>query len=525
MKKILITLLALSAMTFASDRRREAIQEEQALLEARQELTMWRQKFEDLRVNRWQDKRNSVARKEAFQGIYDELRRDVEKLQTTKNQKEETLMRVQNQQQEAEKEVSELEGRIREFGVQITEKLTDFNKDLVTAFPVDLTAHKSKTEKLLLDLQERNYQPTVDLIAKIFSQQLEVFKNNEARKITRTTMPMQGFAAMADGRNDKISAGMVAGYKISLGGIYQGFASTETKDAAILAKTGRIDSQAWDWVESILPEKREKLNAVATQLANGEQDKPLLIPLDVQLRKAVGEGYSSAVVSTFWKDLIEELKGAGFVIYGMGTLVFLGLWILSDKIRVFSTRGRHGKKFTNEIFTFLDNGKMQDAINYAKRHDGSVPYIFRAVLKAAKKGKSREEVENIAYERILHETPIVEKNIGTINIFAAAAPLMGLLGTVSGMVNLFAAITLHGTSDPKIMAAGIAEALLSTKWGLIVAIPLLLMYNWVNNQAAKVVSNMEKYTARLVNHLYGVHEIVDVEDVEETSDELSSEHA
>jgi biopolymer transport protein ExbB len=316
---------------------------------------------------------------------------------------------------------------------------------------------------------------------------------------------------MALGMDTKLTAQVVAGHKINLGGIYKAFTSTESEDVAILSKTGRVDDQAWDWVESVLPEKREALNTWAKQITNSDTSKAMLVPIDVQLKRAVGEGYSSARISTFWKDIIDELKGAGFVIYGMGLLAFLSIWIMADKIRIFSYRGREGKKFSKEIFALIDDNRIDDAIHFAKLHHGSVPFIFRAVLKGIKKNKGRDEIENIAFERILHETPIIEKGIGTINIFAAAAPLLGLLGTVSGMVNLFAAITLHGTSDPKIMAAGIAEALLSTKWGLIVAIPLLLIYNWTKNQSEKIISNMEKYTAKLINHLYGTSHGLDLE--------------
>ena len=117
-----------------------------------------------------------------------------------------------------------------------------------------------------------------------------------------------------------------------------------------------------------------------------------------------------------------------------------------------------------------------------------------------------DEIEDRVYEILLHESSALEKNVGTLNLLAAAAPLMGLLGTVSGMVTLFGAITLHGTSDPKIMASGIAEALLSTKWGLLAAIPLLFVYNWMNNRSSEIVSDMEKYSTRLVNNLFGAPE-------------------
>ena len=103
---------------------------------------------------------------------------------------------------------------------------------------------------------------------------------------------------------------------------------------------------------------------------------------------------------------------------------------------------------------------------------------------------------------MLHESPALEKRITTMNILAAASPLVGLLGTVTGMVRLFDVITVHGTGNPKLMAGGISEALIATKWGLGVAIPLLIAYNILDNWSGSIIGNMEKYAARLVNSLF-----------------------
>jgi biopolymer transport protein ExbB len=105
---------------------------------------------------------------------------------------------------------------------------------------------------------------------------------------------------------------------------------------------------------------------------------------------------------------------------------------------------------------------------------------------------------------MLHESPALERRVTTMNILAAASPLVGLLGTVTGMVRLFDVITVHGTGNPKLMAGGISEALIATKWGLGTAIPLLLAYNLLDNWSARVIANMEKHAARLVNTLFPI---------------------
>ena len=101
-------------------------------------------------------------------------------------------------------------------------------------------------------------------------------------------------------------------------------------------------------------------------------------------------------------------------------------------------------------------------------------------------------------EAILKETPKFEKRQGTIKVLAAVAPLMGLLGTVVGMIETFPAITLFGTGNPKLMAGGISQALMTTVMGLVVAIPLVLMYSLVAAKSRGLVEILEEQSAGMI---------------------------
>ena len=82
---------------------------------------------------------------------------------------------------------------------------------------------------------------------------------------------------------------------------------------------------------------------------------------------------------------------------------------------------------------------------------------------------------------------------------ATTAPLIGLLGTVMGMIQLFQVITMHGTSDPKLLAGGISVALITTEAGLIVAIPLQFLHTFVSNRVDAIRSRMEKAGLAVLN--------------------------
>ncbi|MFQ5563169.1 MAG: MotA/TolQ/ExbB proton channel family protein [Parvularculaceae bacterium] len=110
-------------------------------------------------------------------------------------------------------------------------------------------------------------------------------------------------------------------------------------------------------------------------------------------------------------------------------------------------------------------------------------------------------VETVALkldDAILKEVPRLEGGLNLVKVIAAVAPLLGLLGTVIGMINTFQAITLFGTGDPQIMASGISEALVTTVLGLISAIPLLLLHAFASGAAKRVTQILEEQAAGLI---------------------------
>jgi biopolymer transport protein ExbB len=101
-------------------------------------------------------------------------------------------------------------------------------------------------------------------------------------------------------------------------------------------------------------------------------------------------------------------------------------------------------------------------------------------------------------EAILRETPKIERGIHIIKILAAIAPLLGLLGTVVGMIGTFQSITLYGTGDPKIMAGDISMALVTTAQGLIAALPLILVHSIVASRGKSIFHILDEQSAGIV---------------------------
>ncbi|GAC32281.1 MotA/TolQ/ExbB proton channel family protein [Paraglaciecola polaris] len=109
-----------------------------------------------------------------------------------------------------------------------------------------------------------------------------------------------------------------------------------------------------------------------------------------------------------------------------------------------------------------------------------------------------ESLELHLTEAILGEIPKLSRNLTMIKIISVVAPLMGLLGTVTGMINTFQAITLFGTGDPKLMAGGISTALVTTVLGLVVAIPMTLLYAMLNTRSKDVVFILQEQASGVI---------------------------
>ncbi len=109
-----------------------------------------------------------------------------------------------------------------------------------------------------------------------------------------------------------------------------------------------------------------------------------------------------------------------------------------------------------------------------------------------------EALELHLTEAILGELPKLQRNLTVIKIISVVAPLAGLLGTVTGMINTFQAITLFGTGDPKLMAGGISQALVTTVLGLVVAIPTTLLYALLNTQSKNIVNILQEQASGVI---------------------------
>ena len=183
-------------------------------------------------------------------------------------------------------------------------------------------------------------------------------------------------------------------------------------------------------------------------------------------------------------DLVGRIKQGALVGYIIIVLAIIGLLLAAWRLTsLFSIRK-----------------KVEAQIKNLDQPDENNP-LGRVLATAKALENADQELETLELkidEAILKEVPQLEKAQSMIKLFAAIAPLLGLLGTVTGMIATFQAITNFGTGDPKLMAGGISQALITTVLGLVAAIPLLLSHNLVSGQSKRLVQILDEQAAGLI---------------------------
>lgn len=157
------------------------------------------------------------------------------------------------------------------------------------------------------------------------------------------------------------------------------------------------------------------------------------------------------------------------------------------------------RNFIVTIRELLSQGKTSDALVLSQNHSASIAAVVSATIKHASGG--RAAMKEAAEEVGRREAVSLERFLGVIGTVAAIAPLLGLLGTVTGMIRVFQDVTTRGVGNPADLASGIWEALITTAYGLMVAIPALVVYRYLLSRADSLVMEMEEEAMGVVDML------------------------
>lgn len=198
------------------------------------------------------------------------------------------------------------------------------------------------------------------------------------------------------------------------------------------------------------------------------------------------------------ETFLEHMQKGGPVMYPIIGMACLMMLVALYKWFGFMLIFNPSQSRINAILKDVLVRDQKSALQKANNMGGPVGKMLQAGVEHL--NEPRDLMEEVMYEKVLSTRLKLERFLPFIAICAASAPLLGLLGTVTGIINTFKLITVFGSGDVKSLSGGISEALITTEFGLIVAIPSLLIHAFLSRKAKGIINQMEKAAVSLVNH-------------------------
>ncbi len=213
------------------------------------------------------------------------------------------------------------------------------------------------------------------------------------------------------------------------------------------------------------------------------------------------ESRTQAIEETPEKTVMSIIDSGGPIGWVIVLLGGVALFLILIRTYLLRSNSANTKQLSDQILHQLAQGNLEIAKKSCENNSSAISRVLLYTLRHLK--DDRDHMEGIVYEAILQESGPLDRFGSAILVIASIAPLLGLLGTVTGMIETFDMITEFGTGDPKLLSEGIAIALVTTELGLIVAIPALLLGSLLSSWARNIKRDMEHSALRITNIFLG----------------------
>ena len=200
------------------------------------------------------------------------------------------------------------------------------------------------------------------------------------------------------------------------------------------------------------------------------------------------------------QTVISFFQDGGPFMYIILVVFAVGLAITLERLIYLSMVKSKNKKIWDQLFPMLGQGKFKQAMDTAKDSNSAIARIMVYGLSRATHSNSFEDIEMAMEEGLMEITPQLERRTPYINTFANIATLLGLLGTIMGLIKAFTAVA---SADPSqkadLLSASISVAMNTTAFGLMAAIPLLLAFSYLQSRTTELVDSMEMASVKFIN--------------------------
>jgi len=441
--------------------------------------------IEALETKRWEERyRQNQAITDhqeavrALEGRYSKASTDLGRLN-------DQLVQEKNATEEIKIKATEAKESINEIAMQVQQVVDKAATDLTSDYPIGLEIRNLDFSQAREALNGKNPQ-----IAKSLSLFFDAFASRYELTLSQEL----------DARKSQIgNRPEVSVNRLRLGTVFLAEAAREGREAQALQRTGALQGRVFEWRADLSDAFSKELQQAITGASR--KGNVVWVPLDVLQNKNVQATTRKNVELTLKEKVQDLIRSGGPIMYPLLLLGLIALLFSLDRWLTFVFRGRISDRLIERVHGLTKENKFAEAQLLVSKNRSSLGKVFTAILNHTQESH-RGNAEKSVRQVLLHEQPLLERRMGLLGAFGTAAPLLGLLGTVGGMISLFTVLTDVGTNDAKLLAGGIAEALVCTETGLVIAIPVLLLHGWLTEKLDVITSSLAFQSIALLNQIW-----------------------
>ncbi len=189
----------------------------------------------------------------------------------------------------------------------------------------------------------------------------------------------------------------------------------------------------------------------------------------------------------------------GYLMYPIALCSIFALGIFLERLWTYIKVRQEFRALAHQVEPLVAKDRFDEAVATCHKSESPMAQVFLAAFRAA--GRSRDQIKAVVEETGRREAAPLQRFLGLMGTIATISPLLGLLGTVLGMIRAFNVIASQGMGTPATLGGGISEALITTAAGMTVAIPVILMHRYLTGRLDQLIIEMEEYSLRLVDLL------------------------
>ncbi len=441
-------------------------------------------KLERKEATRWDARYKNKVSLENQEVTIRKLENNYSRLTTRLSQKQEELIRAENETRLIKSKQEDMRNRIEVFKQQVSHSMDKVLEQSARDIPIGITERLLTLSKLKEQLDAPHSNLAVGLKGFLdYKQNRYHLTETQEIKTVETQFGEQ----------------VTQAWQLRLGTVFVGEQDKQQNNRVqLLLRTGKLTGKVFVWRQDLKKEYAENLRTALQQSITGS--KQINLTLDVLQNKSWGSGYTSSDEKTFSQSVVLWFAEGGLVMYPLLLTAFIGLLLALERLFFFIKKSTGGSSLSQKVLVLVEQRNWDAAISLCKKSGTSISRVLENILSQAE--FKRIAGEKAGKEALLREVPALEKRMGFLAAIGGAAPLMGLLGTVSGMISLFQIITDVGTNDPKILAGGISEALVTTQTGLIIAIPILLVHGYLSDRIERIQNEITSKSFEVLNKIW-----------------------